>query len=104
MRVLVTGAAGQLGHDLVRTCTEAGDEVVACTSSQLDLGDRDSVAQAITATHPDVVVNAGAWTAVDACESEAIVQRVCGGEVLWAVLWAITPVFAHCRPPSQRGR
>jgi dTDP-4-dehydrorhamnose reductase len=70
MRILVTGAGGQLGQDLVRTCTEAGDEVIACTSAQLDLGDRDSVAQAITGTAPDVVVNAGAWTAVDDCESE----------------------------------
>jgi dTDP-4-dehydrorhamnose reductase len=70
MRVLITGAGGQLGHDLVRTCTEAGDEVLACSSSQLDLGDRDSVAQAITGTQPDVVVNAGAWTAVDDCEAD----------------------------------
>jgi len=70
VRVLVTGAAGQLGQDLVRTCGEAGDEVIACTSSDLDLGDRDSVAQAITGTHPDVVVNAGAWTAVDDCEAD----------------------------------
>jgi len=70
VRVLVTGAAGQLGHDLVRHCTEAGDEVIACTAAQLDLGDRDSVAQAITGTAPDVVVNAGAWTAVDDCEAD----------------------------------
>ncbi len=70
MRVLITGAAGQLGTDLVRVCTAAGDEVMACTSQQLDLGDRDSVAQAITGTRPDVVVNAGAWTAVDDCESD----------------------------------
>ena len=70
MRILVTGAGGQLGHDLVRTCTEAGDEVVACDRSALDLGDRDSVAQAITSVAPDVVVNAGAWTAVDDCESD----------------------------------
>jgi dTDP-4-dehydrorhamnose reductase len=70
MRVLVTGAAGQLGTDLVLHCTAVGDEVVACTSARLDLGDRDSVAQAITSTEPDVVINAGAWTAVDDCESD----------------------------------
>lgn len=70
MRVLVTGAGGQLGTDLVRTCTEAGDDVVACTSSQLDLTDRDSVYGAITATQPDAVIHAGAWTAVDACEGD----------------------------------
>jgi dTDP-4-dehydrorhamnose reductase len=70
MRVLVTGAAGQLGQDVVRTCTAAGDEVVACDRATLDLGDRDSVAQAITSGAPDVVVNAGAWTAVDDCEAD----------------------------------
>ncbi len=70
MRILITGAAGQLGQDLVATCQAAGDDVVACTSAQLDLSSRDSVAQAITGTAPDVVVNAGAWTAVDDCESD----------------------------------
>ena len=70
MRVLITGAGGQLGHDLVRTCEAAGDEVVACARAELDLGDRDAVLQAITGTKPDVVVNAGAWTAVDDCEGD----------------------------------
>lgn len=70
MRVLVTGAGGQLGLDVVRTCTEAGDDVIACDRSMLDLGDRDAVAQAVTGTRPDVVVNAGAWTAVDDCEGD----------------------------------
>ena len=70
MRVLITGAGGQLGIDLVKVCREAGDDVVACDRAALDLGDRDSVAQAITGVAPDVVVNAGAWTAVDDCESD----------------------------------
>jgi dTDP-4-dehydrorhamnose reductase len=70
MRVLITGAKGQLGSDLVRTCHEAGDDVIACGKAELDLTDRDSVLSAITGTRPDVVLNAGAWTAVDACESE----------------------------------
>jgi len=70
MRVLVTGAAGQLGTDVVRHCTDAGDEVVACGRTELDLTDRDAVYGTITSTRPDVVVNAGAWTAVDACEAD----------------------------------
>jgi dTDP-4-dehydrorhamnose reductase len=70
VRVLITGAGGQLGTDLARHCERAGDEVVACDRSTLDLGDRDSVAQAITGVRPDVVVNAGAWTAVDDCEAD----------------------------------
>lgn len=70
MRVLITGAGGQVGQELVRTCTEAGDEVIACDRRALDLADRGSVYQAITSTQPDVVVHAGAWTEVDACEGD----------------------------------
>ena len=70
MRVLITGAGGQLGQDLVRTCADAGDEVIACDRARLDLTDRDAVYQAITATRPDAVLHAGAWTAVDACQDD----------------------------------
>jgi dTDP-4-dehydrorhamnose reductase len=70
MKILITGAGGQLGHDLVATCEAAGDEVVACGHDRLDVGDRDAVLSAICSTAPDAVVHAGAWTAVDACESD----------------------------------
>ena len=70
MRVLITGAGGQLGHDLVRAFDQPHHTVVATTRDQLDLADRDSVLGAITTAEPDVVVHAGAWTAVDACESD----------------------------------
>jgi dTDP-4-dehydrorhamnose reductase len=70
LRVLVTGAGGQLGRDLVLACEGAGDEVVAATHAALDVGDRDAVYQAICAARPDLVVHAGAYTAVDACESD----------------------------------
>jgi dTDP-4-dehydrorhamnose reductase len=70
VRILITGAGGQLGTDLAKHCLAQGDDVVACDRAALDLGDRDSVAQAITGVRPDVVVNAGAWTAVDDCESD----------------------------------
>jgi dTDP-4-dehydrorhamnose reductase len=70
MKVLITGAGGQLGQDLALHCTAAGDEVVACDRTTLDLGDRASVHAAIRSSEPDVVINSGAWTAVDACESD----------------------------------
>jgi dTDP-4-dehydrorhamnose reductase len=70
MRILVTGAGGQLGIDLVRHCGELGDDVIAADRSRLDIGDRDAVHAAVTATRPDVVVNTAAWTAVDACEGD----------------------------------
>jgi dTDP-4-dehydrorhamnose reductase len=70
LKVLVTGAGGQLGRDLVMACEAAADEVIAADHRRLDVGDRDQVYQAILALQPDAVVHAGAWTAVDACESD----------------------------------
>jgi dTDP-4-dehydrorhamnose reductase len=71
LRVLVTGAGGQLGRDLVRCFSrDAHHEVVATTRNELDLADRDSILGAITSVEPDAVVHAGAWTAVDACEDD----------------------------------
>jgi dTDP-4-dehydrorhamnose reductase len=68
MRVLVTGAGGQLGHDLVSAFS--GDEVTACDHAALDVSDRDMVLASVFGVQPDVVVHAAAWTAVDACESD----------------------------------
>jgi dTDP-4-dehydrorhamnose reductase len=70
MRVLVTGAAGQVGQDLVLHCTEMGDEVWGVDLAQFDICARDQVHGAITSIAPDLVVNCAAWTAVDACESD----------------------------------
>jgi dTDP-4-dehydrorhamnose reductase len=70
VKVLITGAGGQLGRDLQLHCEARGDEVVAATHATLDVGDRDAVYQAVTGVQPDVVLHAAAWTAVDACESD----------------------------------
>lgn len=70
MRVLVTGAAGQVGHDLVSAFGTAGHEVVPTTSATLDVTDWPAVWNALQALRPELVVNAAAWTAVDACEDD----------------------------------
>ena len=69
MRVLITGAGGQVGQELVRAF--AGHDVVAATSADLDITDRAMVLGAATSLQPDTIVHAGAFTAVDACEAES---------------------------------
>lgn len=70
MRVLVTGAGGQLGTDLTRHCRSMGDDVVDLDRAALDVGDRDAVLQRVIGAAPDVIFHAAAWTAVDDCESD----------------------------------
>ena len=70
MRILITGAGGQLGHDLALHCGVLGDDVIETDRQRLDIGDRDAVHGAVSGLRPDVIVNAAAWTAVDACEGD----------------------------------
>ncbi len=68
MRVLITGAGGQLGRELVE---RFGDhEVVAVDHGQLDVADRDAVLGLVTTAAPDAIINTAAWTAVDANEGD----------------------------------
>ncbi|MEO7836131.1 MAG: dTDP-4-dehydrorhamnose reductase, partial [Acidimicrobiales bacterium] len=71
MRVLITGAEGQVGRELVEVFEgQHANEVVATGRRQLNVADRDSVLQAICSVRPDAVVHAAAWTDVDGCEGE----------------------------------
>jgi dTDP-4-dehydrorhamnose reductase len=71
LRVLVTGAGGMVGREVVELFGGEGvHEVVALDHTALDVGDRDSVLGAIGSNQPDAIVHCAAMTAVDACESE----------------------------------
>ncbi|MDQ6725352.1 MAG: dTDP-4-dehydrorhamnose reductase [Actinomycetota bacterium] len=70
MRVLLTGARGQLGQELEAVFASSGDRVTAADQATFDLADRDAVLQAVAAVAPDAIVHAGAWTDVDGCERE----------------------------------
>jgi dTDP-4-dehydrorhamnose reductase len=71
LRVLITGAGGQLGRDLVPAFGDgSGRTIAAPDRSQLDVTDRDAVLGAIDRIQPDVIVHAAAWTAVDACQQD----------------------------------
>jgi dTDP-4-dehydrorhamnose reductase len=70
VRILITGASGQIGSELVAHCRSRGDDVLAASRRELDVSDRDAVLGVLTTQRLDVVVNCAAWTAVDACESD----------------------------------
>ena len=66
MRVLVTGAGGQMGSDLVTALS--GHEVIARARADLDVGDDGACMRTILAARPEVVIHAAAYTDVDGCE------------------------------------
>jgi dTDP-4-dehydrorhamnose reductase len=70
MRLLVTGAAGMLGHDVIAAAERAGHDVIPLSRAQLDVRDRAAVRAAVASARPDVVVNCAAWTDVDGAEAE----------------------------------
>lgn len=77
-RVLVTGASGQVGSEVVAelerrraaACRGGGLEILAAGHQDLDVSRRDAVAAAIYGFEPDIIIHPAAFTAVDACESE----------------------------------
>lgn len=69
MKVLITGGAGQVARELRRS-VPADAEVLAPDRSNLNIADGGGVRDLITDQKPDVIINAAAYTAVDAAERE----------------------------------
>jgi dTDP-4-dehydrorhamnose reductase len=69
VRLLVTGAAGMLGRDVMRAGERAGHELVGLPRAELDISDVAAVEGAFGSIRPDAVVNCAAWTDVDGAES-----------------------------------
>ena len=68
MKVLVTGAAGMLGGDVMLAAGNAGHDVIGFGRAELDVTDGASVEKKLSLEHPDVVINCAAWTDVDGAE------------------------------------
>jgi dTDP-4-dehydrorhamnose reductase len=70
LRVLVTGANGQLGQELAELLPERGYEVRALSRRELDIADPASVDRAVEDHSPELLINAAAYTNVDGSETE----------------------------------
>lgn len=70
MKVLVTGANGQLGADVVRLFAEKGHRVIGTGRSGLDITDEKRCRDIITELQPESIIHCAAYTAVDNAETD----------------------------------
>ncbi len=96
MKVLVTGAEGMLGRDVVATLSSAGLSPTPAGRRALDVTDPAAVAAAVSGH--DVVVNCAAWTAVDDAETheaEAFAVNAVGAAHLARACWDAGARLVH---------
>ena len=71
MKILITGARGQLGLELTKQLSEDNKyELILTDRENLNIVDADNVNEVILSNKPDVVINCAAHTAVDLCETD----------------------------------
>ena len=78
-RILLTGKNGQVGWELRRSLMPLG-EIVATDREEMDLADPDAIRRMVRDVKPDIIVNPGAYTAVDQAESEPELAMKINGE------------------------
>lgn len=79
MKIFVTGAGGQLGHDVVEGLAARGHEAVGSDLQcgiPLDITDGEAVDRVLRQVRPDAVIHCAAWTAVDAAEDAENREKV----------------------------
>ncbi len=81
MNILTTGAAGQLGREL-SACAPAAHELTSHDRTTLDLADEHSIALVLEQARPDVIINAGAYTQVDAAEENRDLAAAVNGKAV----------------------
>lgn len=77
-RILITGATGQVGQELVRSLCAIGD-VIACDRTRMNLAQPDTLKHRVYELQPDIIVNAAAYTSVDKAEQEAELANTING-------------------------
>lgn len=79
MRIMVTGATGMLGQDVMRVLREQRHECLGVGSKDFDLRDMAAVRAAVLAFAPEAIIHCAAYTAVDRAESEPEVCMAVNG-------------------------
>jgi dTDP-4-dehydrorhamnose reductase len=70
MKILITGARGQLGQDLTSLCEKKGHSVASCGSRDLDITTFGDVMAKVQDIRPDIIFNCAAYNAVDQAETD----------------------------------
>ena len=70
MRVLVTGAKGQLGYDVVKELEKRGHKAVGVDREEMDLTSTQQIKECIKNVNPEAIIHCGAYTLVDKAEEE----------------------------------
>ncbi len=70
MKLLITGANGQLGRGIIDASQSKGCQVQAPSEADLDITDPGKVDHVVTDLQPDIVINTAAYTQVDKAETE----------------------------------
>jgi dTDP-4-dehydrorhamnose reductase len=100
VKILVTGAAGMLAHDLVPVLLERGHEVVPLDRAALDVTDAAAVEERLVAERPDYVVQCAAYTAVDDAERDEAAAYELNAEATAHVARACQKIGARLVYPS----
>lgn len=95
MRILVTGANGQLGRSIADAAVGSSDEYIFTDVEELDITDSAMVESYVAATAPDVIVNCAAYTNVDAAEDDGDLARRLNGDAAGFLARAAAGVGAY---------
>ena len=115
-RLLVLGATGQLGTDLLRAAAAAGVDHVGVGHEDCDVTKADSVAAGMARYHPTIVINTAAFHRVDGCENDPhqaylvntvgalLVARAAARTGARSIYISTDYVFPGDKPPAEDGR